>query len=202
MFLSSGDEYVGVLLELHQGCQGAFCSSRGKVGFLLRCHSRKGFHLSFRGESSCFSRVVAGDMVFLSSYNGDLRDLLVLPHESQVSIRVARGLLGFLFSWSRRSSSGVEARTSGFLSSAYMDLGVPMEFQQGRQASSCVETCKSASSRAVKSMSGFLLNCHRGLSLSLEVPHCHCCVQPQCNQGIPSRDEVCQKGFIYKERLG
>ena len=29
-----------------------------------------------------------------------------------------------------RSSTGVEARTSGFLSSADMDLGVPMEFQQ------------------------------------------------------------------------
>ena len=40
-----------------------------------------------------------------------------------------------------RSSSGVEARTSGFLSSADMDLGVPpMELKQGSQALSHVET--------------------------------------------------------------
>ena len=42
-----------------------------------------------------------------------------------------------------RSSSGVEARTSGFLSSVDLDLGVPMEFKQGSQATSRVETCKS-----------------------------------------------------------
>ena len=42
------------------------------------------------------------------------------------------------------SSSGAEARTSGFHSSADMDFGVPMEFQKGSQASSLVETCKSA----------------------------------------------------------
>ena len=30
-----------------------------------------------------------------------------------------------------QSSSGVEARTSGFLTSANMDLGIPMEFPQG-----------------------------------------------------------------------
>ena len=35
-----------------------------------------------------------------------------------------------------RSSSGVEAGTSGFLSSADMDFGVPLEFQQWSQSSS------------------------------------------------------------------
>ena len=39
----------------------------------------------------------------------------------------------------------VEAGTSGFLSSSDMDLGVPMEFQQGTQALSCVETWNSVS---------------------------------------------------------
>ena len=43
-----------------------------------------------------------------------------------------------------RSSSSAEARSSVFLSSADMDLGVPTEFQQESQASSPVETCKSA----------------------------------------------------------
>ena len=42
-----------------------------------------------------------------------------------------------------RSSSGAEARTSGFLSSADMDLGVSMEFPQGSQVSSRVEICLS-----------------------------------------------------------
>ena len=37
----------------------------------------------------------------------------------------------------------IEARTPRFLSSANMDLGVPLEFPQGSQASSRVETCKS-----------------------------------------------------------
>ena len=30
-FLSSGDGYVGELLELQQGCEGPFVSSRGKM---------------------------------------------------------------------------------------------------------------------------------------------------------------------------
>ena len=36
-------------------------------------------HLALRGESPGFSRVTAGNMGFLSSYDGDLRDPLVLP---------------------------------------------------------------------------------------------------------------------------
>ena len=43
-----------------------------------------------------------------------------------------------------RSSTGAEARTSGFLSSDDMDLGDPLEFPQKSQAWSYVETCKSA----------------------------------------------------------
>ena len=42
------------------------------------------------------------------------------------------------------SSSGVEAGMSGFLSSVDMDFGVSIEFQQGSQASSLMETCKFA----------------------------------------------------------
>ena len=43
-----------------------------------------------------------------------------------------------------RSSSGDETGTSGFLSSANMELRVPLAFPQGSQVSSHVETCKSA----------------------------------------------------------
>ena len=60
-----------------------------------------------------------------------------------------------------RSSPGVEARTSGFLSCADRDLGVPMEFQQGTQASSCVETCKSA----------FLSSCNSSVRLLDELTY-------------------------------
>ena len=42
-----------------------------------------------------------------------------------------------------RSSSGVKAGTSEFLSRADMDLRVPLGRPQGKQASSLVEPCKS-----------------------------------------------------------
>ena len=48
-----------------------------KVGFLLRCHSRKLPHLALRGKFPGFSRVAAANFGFLSSYDGDLRDPLV-----------------------------------------------------------------------------------------------------------------------------
>ena len=44
VFLSSGDGYVGMLLELPKGCQVPFRGSRGKVGFLSR--------LQLKGASS------------------------------------------------------------------------------------------------------------------------------------------------------
>ena len=67
VFLSSGDGYVRELLELYQGCQRPFRSSRGKVGFFSRLCSGKGPHLELRGESPGFSRVAAGNMGFFSS---------------------------------------------------------------------------------------------------------------------------------------
>ena len=66
------------------------------VGFLSRRCSRKGPHLTLRGVSLGVSRVAAVKLQFLSSYDSDLRDPLVWPQESPVSMRVARGLLRFL----------------------------------------------------------------------------------------------------------
>ena len=101
MFLLSRDGNVGELLELHQGCQGPFQATRGKVGFLSRHCSRKGPHLALRGESPGFSRVAAGNMVFLLSYDEDLRDWLCglrkvlspceMPGNSRVSSPVGTG---------------------------------------------------------------------------------------------------------------
>ena len=145
VFLSSGDGYGGELLELPQGCQGPFRGSRGKVGLLSRRRSEKEPHLTLRGESPAFSQVMAANLGSLSSYDGDLRDPLVgasgtssLHASCEGPPRIPLYLLPGL-----RSSSGVEARTSGFLSRAYMDLRVPLGITQVSQASSRVETCTS-----------------------------------------------------------
>ena len=86
MFLSSGDGYLGNFL--HQGYQGHFRDARGKVRYLSRSCSGKGPHLVLKGESPGFSQVAEGNLGFLSSYDRDFRDLLMLPRESQASMRV------------------------------------------------------------------------------------------------------------------
>ena len=52
----------------------------------MRQHYRKGPNIAWSGESPAFSRVVAGNVGFLPTYDGDLRDMLLLPQESPVSI--------------------------------------------------------------------------------------------------------------------
>ena len=86
MFLCNGDGHVRELLVLHQGCQGPFQGSRGKVRFLTRQCFRKGLNIVWSGESPAFSRVAVGNMGFFPTYDGDLRDMLMLPQESPVSI--------------------------------------------------------------------------------------------------------------------
>ena len=82
------------IFELHQGCQVPFRISRGNVGFLSRCCSGKGPHFAMRGEPRDFSRVLAG----FWSYDGELREPLVVPQLSPISIRVVRGSWGLLSS--------------------------------------------------------------------------------------------------------
>ena len=98
VFHLSGDRYVGELLELHQGFHGPFRGTRGKVRFLSRRCSGKGPNVALRWESPGFLQVAAGNLGFLSSYDGDLRDPLLFPQDSPVSMWVARGLSGFLSS--------------------------------------------------------------------------------------------------------
>ena len=64
-----------------------------------------------------------------------VQSLCDLPEASRDSFAVAAWV---------KVPSGVEAGTSGFLSSADMDLGVPLEFPEGSQASSHLEICNSA----------------------------------------------------------
>ena len=54
------------------------------------------------GESHGFSQVEAGSLGFLSSYDGELREPLVLPQGSQVSIQIAMGFAGLLCHHVRR----------------------------------------------------------------------------------------------------
>ena len=154
-FLSSGNGDVGELLELPQGCRGHLRGSGGKLGFLSKSLSGKGPQLALRGESPGSSRVAVG---FHSSYDGDLRDPLVgASGKSSLHARF-EGLLRIPLQSlpGPRSSSGVEAETSGFLSSADMDLRVPLGCPQGSQSSSHVEPCKSALLSSPKAVSGLL----------------------------------------------
>ena len=141
---SSGDGYVRELLELHQGCQGPFeaqerrwdfsrdatlkrASSRieGRISwFFSSCGRKLGVPLKLRWGLQCPTRVASGKFSLHVSCVVTLGILL-------------QSLLG------PRSSSVGDSRTSGFLCCAGMDLGFPLEFPQGSQASSRVETCKS-----------------------------------------------------------
>ena len=100
MFLSSGDGFVGELLELTKRCQVPVRGSRGKVGFLLRCCSGKGPHLRLSGESPGVSPVVAGNLGFLSSCDRDLKPTHVASAKSSLH-SISKGLSGFLFSLCR-----------------------------------------------------------------------------------------------------
>ena len=53
------------------------------------------------GESHGFFQAVARRVGFLSSYDGELREPLVWPQGSSVSIRVARGSTALLLSHGR-----------------------------------------------------------------------------------------------------
>ena len=83
----------------HQGFQVQIQISRGNVGFLLRHCSGKGPHLMITGEPRGISQVAVG----FSSYDGELREPLVLPQGRPISIRVARGNWGLLSSHCREN---------------------------------------------------------------------------------------------------
>ena len=133
MFLSSGQGYIGELLELPQGCHGPFRGSRGKVRFLWKHRSGIGPHLALRGHSPGFSPVAAAHLGFHSSSDGDIRDPIVSPQESPVSMRVAGGLSGFLCS---RCWVEVLIWSGGRI------LRFPLQFRHGSRRSSGVSTGK------------------------------------------------------------
>ena len=74
------------------------------MGYLFRRCSGKRPHIAMMGEPRGLSRVTMG----FSSYDVELREPLVLPQGSPVSIRVARGIAALLSS--HGSESGLMAR--------------------------------------------------------------------------------------------
>ena len=89
-FLSSGDGYVGDLLELQQGCKGPLEVPE------VRCEKPR----DASAEMGLISPGGENLLDFLelrqvlSTYDGDLRDPLWWPQERPVPMRVARGPLG------------------------------------------------------------------------------------------------------------
>ena len=148
------------------------------VGFLSRHRSGKGPHPALRGVSLGVSRVAAVKLQFLSSYDSDLRDPLVWPQESPVSMRVARGLSGFLSSWCRVLGPHLELRPEPQGPSPVLTwISVFLwSFHRGVRPHLMWRHASPLSSRAVTVVSGLLSSCHRDLWLSLEMPQgCHTC---------------------------
>ena len=95
----------------------------------------------------------------LTTYDRDLRDLLWWPQERPVPMGIARLPLGIPLPSmpGPKTLCGDGARTSGFLSSADMDLEGLLESPQGSQSSSSVVACTCA----------FLPSCSSSVTLPL-----------------------------------
>ena len=132
-FLSSGDEYLGKLLEFHKSCQVPFQDARGNAGFLCKCCSVKGSPQVWKEEFRGLHGVVEESLGFLSSCMStwgihscllrEVRSLLALQGAPWNSSCITAGM--------NRASSRVEAGTSGFLSISNLDLGLSAELDQG-----------------------------------------------------------------------
>ena len=133
MFLSSGDGYVRELLELPQGCQGPFRGSRGKVGFLLRCRSRKWPHLMLKEESPAF---------------------LKLQQETWGPSRVTTGTSGTHSCCLRKVQSPASCEGP---------LWIPLQSIPGPRSSSGLRREPQGSSTVLTWTSGFLWSFHRGV---------------------------------------
>ena len=108
-FLLTCDGNLREPLMVPQECHSSFRVARGTSGFFLCSFRGIGLHLELRGESRGVSRVEAGSFGSHSSFNGDLREPLMLPQGSQ-AFRVVRGTLGFLSSHCRKIGLHVELR--------------------------------------------------------------------------------------------
>ena len=133
------------------------CESQREGGISLETMQQKKASSRIEGKSPGFSRVIAGNLGFFSSYIGDLRDPLVLPQESQVSMRVASGLSGFLSSRCRILGPHLELRLKTQGSSLVLMLisWFLWSFHRGVRPCLVWRHAGPLTSQAVKVVSGF-----------------------------------------------
>ena len=141
MFFLSGDVYVGELLDFHPGFQAPFRGSRGKVGFLLRCRSRKWPHLMLKEESPAF---------------------LKLQQETWGPSRVTTGTSGTHSCCLRKVQSPASCEGP---------LWIPLQSIPGPRSSSGFRTEPQVVSPVLTWTSGFLRSFHRGVSPCLVWRH-------------------------------
>ena len=153
-----------------------FWDSSGKVGFCSRHCRGKGPHLALRGESPGFSRVVATYLGFLSSYDEDLRDPLLLPQKSQFSMWLVKGLSGFLsrrcsglsphmyLSPETQGSSPVLTWIAGFLWSFNRGVMPRFLWRHGNPLASWAVKIVSGFLRVDIGICGFHSRCHRAVT--------------------------------------
>ena len=147
-------------LELPKGTQAFSRVLRGNLGLLSRCCRRKGPNLALMGASPGLSRVAAGGLRSLSRYHGELREPLVLPQGSQVSIQVARASTGVLWSHGRgiRPQFAWKGESQGVSRVAAGSVG-SLKLPQGPEGASHV----------VSGKSGILSSCEGPLGIPLEL---------------------------------
>ena len=112
------------------------------------------------GESLGLSRVAAGGLGFLSRYHEELREPLVLPQGSQVSIQVARASAGVLWSHGRgiRPQFALKGESQGVSRVAAGSVG-SLELPRGPEGASHV----------VYGKSRILSSCEGPLGIPLEL---------------------------------
>ena len=159
---------------------------------LSRCCRRKGPRLALTGASCGLSRVAARGLGFLSRYHGELREPLLLPQGSQVSIRVGRASVRVLWSHGRGirpqftwkgESQGVSQVAAGSVGSLELPWGPEGASHVVSGKSGILSSCEGplgiplelvrvirASSRIEVGNSGFLSSSDRDLGVPMDIP--------------------------------
>ena len=170
--------------------------------------------LQWERASSCvegrirgFPRGLAGIWGFLSSCDVDLTDPLVLPQESQVSVRVARDLSGFLSSQCRGIRPHLKLRPEPQVSSSVLTWLSGFLWSFNREVKPCLMWTHGTPlpSQGVKEVSSFLSSGHRVLGLFLQfatgLSHLPSCFE--LILGVPVKSVQGNQAYLeWKEKSG
>ena len=99
--LSNCDGYLLKPIEWPKGSRASCGVLREDSGLLLGPAAKEGPHLATMGESRGFFRAATQRVGFSTSYDGELREPVVWPQGSPVSIRFGRGSVALLLSHGR-----------------------------------------------------------------------------------------------------